>query len=52
MKRRTQLDVRKEINTYKDDNMFAAMPPGEAMKLLTSLAMAENNPREVQRIVR
>ena len=39
-----------EINTYKDDNMFAAMPPGEAMKLLTSLAMAENNPRGVTKI--
>ena len=48
MKRRTQSDVRQ----VKDDNMFAAMPPGEAMKLLTSLAMAENNPREVQRTVR
>ena len=48
MTRRTQLVVHKA----KDDNMVAAMPPGEAMKLLTSLAMAENNPREVQRIVR
>ena len=37
--------VAKEINTHRDENMFAAMPPGEAMRLMTSLAMSERNTR-------